>query len=165
MIQVTGSTKLAGAIVKQLNAVPIRIGDVLDPNCDIFINNAHVDFLQAELLYSVFKQWKDDPSKLIINISSRAGLPNLSKGYLYGAQKAALDHLSDNLIYNSDKKCRITTINLGMLEDELPSVSYSEVCDLIKYVINMPKHLEISRVFLQHSTNYQQVQSLKAKRY
>lgn len=165
MIQVTGSTKLAGAIVKYLGAVPIRIGDPLDKDCNVFINNAHVDFLQTETLYKVFSKWKDDPSKLIINISSRAGLPNLSKGYLYGAQKAALDHLTDNLVYNSDKQCRITTINLGMLEDELPSVSYREVCDLISYIICLPNHLEIPRIFLQNSYNYREVQKLKEYRY
>lgn len=165
MIQVTGSTKLAGSIIERFGAVPMRVGEALRDDCNIFINNAHVDFVQSELLYKIFKQWKDDPSKLIINISSRAGIPNLSKGYLYGAQKAALDHLSDNLVYNSDKKCRITTIGLGMLEDELPSVTYSEVCDLISFIICLPDHLEIPKVYLQNSFNYKQIQQLKEQRY
>lgn len=165
-IAITGSSKLAGSIIDRFGADSYRVDDNIDKsNYDVFINNAHVGFQQCFLLEEWCNAWYDDDSKLIINISSRAGLPNLSKGYMYASQKAALDHLSDNLLYNSDKKCRITTINLGMLEDELPSVSYSEVCDLIGYVLSMPKHLELPRVFLQHSRNYRKVQGLKSHRY
>lgn len=169
-ITVTGSSKLAAEIIKQLNATSVRIEEVLDgtfefSTCDVFINNAHVDFNQSYVLQTLFDKWKDDSSKLIINISSRAGLPNLSKGYMYAAQKAALDHLSENLTYNSNKQCRITTIGLGMLEDELPSVSYIEVVGLIECIIQLPQALEIPKIYLQHSCNYQTVQQLKAPRY
>jgi len=165
-IAVTGSSKLAGAIVDTFQADSIRIEDDVDKSqYDVFINNAHIGFSQTNLLYEWFAVWKDDPSKLIINISSRAGLPNLSKGYLYAAQKAALDHLADNLTYNSDKKCKITTINLGMLEDELPSLSYKEVCKTIDDVLQLSSHIEIPRIVMQHSHNYQDVQEQKKARY
>lgn len=165
-IAITGSSKLAGSIVDRFNANPIRVEDTIDKSLyDVFINNAHVGFNQAELLNDWFNEWRYDSSKLIINISSRAGLPNLSKGYMYASQKAALDHLADNLTYNSNKLCRITTINLGMLEDTLPSVKYEEVCDLIDYVLKLPVHLEIPRVFLQNSSNYESVQRLKSYRF
>lgn len=165
-IAVTGSSKLAGAIIERFNAYSFRINQDIDKSSfDIVINNAHVDFKQCDILMDWFTAWRYQSNKLIINISSRAGLSNLSKGYVYGAQKAALDHLSDNLTYNSDKQCKITTINLGMLEDELPSVTYSEVCDLIEYIIKLPHHLEIPRVFLQHSHNYVSVQKMKEVRY
>jgi len=161
-IAVTGNSKLAAEIKCRFNAIPFRIEDYVDKsNYDVFINNAHVGFKQCELLYDWYNEWRFDESKLIINISSRAGLPNLSKGFLYASQKAALDHLTDNLIYNSDKLCKITTINLGMLEDPLPSVSYKETCDLIEYILNLPKHLEIPRVFLQNRHNYKEIQTLK----
>ena len=102
-IAVTGSTKLAGAIVQQLSATSIRIEEDVDKSeFDVFINCAHVGFEQTRLLQEWFNAWSDDNTKLIINISSRAGLPNLSKGYTYGAQKAALDHMTDNLTYNCD---------------------------------------------------------------
>ena len=165
-IAITGTSKLADTLIKRLGAVPFRIEQDIDKTqFDVLINNAHVEFKQCDVLIKWFEQWRYDESKLIINVSSRAGLPNLSKGYLYGAQKAALDHLSDNLTYNSDKRCKITTINLGMLEDELPSVKYSEVADLIEYVMSLPVHLEIPRIFLQHRENYQGVQKAKAIRY
>ena len=165
-IAVTGSSKLAGAIVDTFNADSIRIEDDVDKSqYDVFINNAHVGFSQTNLLYQWFEAWRNDSSKLIINISSRAGLPNLSKGYLYAAQKAALDHLADNLTYNSDKMCKITTINLGMLEDDLPSLSYKDVCRTIQDVLQLSSHIEIPRIVLQHAHNYQDIQEQKKVRY
>lgn len=165
-IAITGSSKLAGSIIDRFGADSYRVDDKIDKSIyDVFINNAHVGFQQCFLLEEWCNAWRDDDSKLIINISSRAGLPNLSKGYMYAAQKAALDHLADNLLYNSNKKCRITTINLGMIEDSLPSVRYNEVCDLIDYILKTPIHLEIPRVFLQHAINYREVQNLKSCRY
>jgi len=165
-IAITGSSKLAGTISETFKADSLRVDQEVDKsNYDIFINNAHVGFRQCELLNEWFQAWRYDKDKHIINISSRASLPNLSKGYLYGAQKAALDHLADNLTYNSDKQCKITTVNLGMLEDELPSITYSEVCDLLKYIIQLPSHLEINRVFFQHTANYKEIQTLKEYRY
>lgn len=165
-IAITGSSKLAGSIINTFGADSYRVEDNIDKSrYDVFINNAHVEFEQTRLLHEWFQAWRYDASKLIINISSRAGLPNLSKGYMYGAQKAALDHLADNLTYNSDKKCRITTINLGMLEDDLPSLSYQEVCDLIDYILNLPIRLEIPRIFFQHSANYSHIQDMKSHRY
>lgn len=165
-IAVTGSSKLGGAIAQRFGATVLRVEQQADFNdFDVFVNNAHIDFCQTDLLARWFGVWCNDPTKMIINISSRAGLSNLSKGYMYAAQKAALDHMADNLIYNSNKKCRITTIGLGMMEENLPSLKYSEVCDLIDYVVHLPQHLEIPRIYLQHSHNYQDIQRLKSSWY
>lgn len=165
-IGVTGSSKLAGAIIERFKAESLRIELPIDfKSYDIFINNAHVDYTQSTLLFDWFKECCFDSTKTIINISSRAGLPNISKGYLYSSQKAALDQLADNLTFNSYKKCKIVTLNLGMLEDELPSLKYEEVCNLIEYIINLPNHIEMSRVVLQHSFSYKEVQELKSHRY
>ena len=38
---------------------------------DVFVNCAHVDFKQTELLNEAYNEWKNDNRKLIINISSR----------------------------------------------------------------------------------------------
>ena len=85
---------------------------------------------------------------------------------MYGAQKSALDHMADNITYNCDyKRCRISTIGLGMLVEDYSSLSYKEVCDMLEYVLNTPTHIEIPRLYIQHADNYTQVQSEKAARY
>ena len=144
---ITGKTKLAGAIISEFHEEQImdeviefescRVGENIPwKHYDIFINNACVGFSQADLLNDVFHEWRDDPNKLIINISSRAAKPNLSQGYLYSSQKAALNHLADNLVYNSDRRCGIVTLNLGLIEhDEVPSLTYEQITNTIGLIL------------------------------
>lgn len=160
---VTGSSKLAGAIINRFNADSFRIHDNIPfSEYDVFVNNAHVGFCQTTILKDWFDINGHDNTKLIINISSRAGLPNLSKGYIYAAQKASLDHLSDNLVYNSNKQARITTLCLGMIEEEEYSLKYNEICQLMDYIVNLPYNLEIPKMYFQHSYNYKEIQREKA---
>lgn len=173
-IALTGSSGLAAEISNVLSETcfetgekifsveGVRIEDNLDPEMyDVFINLAHIDFVQVNLLYKFYESWRDDSEKYILNISSRASKSNISKGYVYAAQKAALNHLSDNLVYNSNKKCRITTLNLGLLEHSLPSLKYKEVAQLVKYLLLLPKHIEIPDLTLQNAANYRKLQSEK----
>ena len=104
-----------------------------------------------------FNKWRKEKDKHIINISSRASQPNISKGYLYAAQKAALNHYTNNVVYNSDKLCRVTTLNLGLMKHKtLPSISYQDVADTIESVINT--NLDVPDITIQHTANYQKVQ-------
>ena len=84
---------------------------------------------------------------------------------MYSAQKASLNHLANNLVYNSDKQCRISTINLGLLNSKfyLPSVSHKEVADIVSYLIKMSEFtdLEYTELTVQNRANYQEVQSDK----
>lgn len=172
---ITGKTKLAGAITSELHDTKIGNQTIQIESCrvesdipwnyfDVFINCAHVDFKQTELLNEAFTEWKDDSKRLIINISSRAAKPNISKGYLYAAQKAALNHLADNLVYNSDRRCGIVTLNLGLLDhDEIPSLDYKDVTRTIAKIINEFYNFGsyISELTLQHPENYIENQKLK----
>ena len=179
-IAITGTTGLAAAIAGALQDHEIKTPRVEDitmngvhwfgfdydnPNhVDVLINHAHRGFRQTEILMHAYEAWKHDSSKYIINISSRAAQPNISKGYMYATQKASLNFLTNTLVYNSDKKCRITTINLGLLNNEdLPSVSHDEVADVISWLINMAEktELEVPEITLQHQENYLDVQSDK----
>ena len=179
-IAITVTTGLAAAIAGALQDHEIntpRVEDITmngvhwfgfdydNPNhVDVLINHAHRGFRQTEILMHAYEAWKHDSSKYIINISSRAAQPNISKGYMYATQKASLNFLTNTLVYNSDKKCRITTINLGLLNNEdLPSVSHDEVADVISWLINMAEktELEVPEITLQHQENYLDVQSDK----
>ena len=179
-IAITGTTGLAKAIAGALQDHTIqtpRVEDITmnglywygfdydNPNhVDVLINHAHRGFRQTEILMHAYEAWKKDSTKYIINIGSRAYQPNISKGYMYATQKASLNHLANNLVYNSDKQCRITTINLGLLNDkDLPSVTHDEVADVIRWLIRMAEftELEVPEITLQNRANYQDVQSDK----
>ena len=127
---------------------------------DVFINNRHRSFKQTELLMEVFEKWKYT-DKTIVNIVSRSKYPNISKGYLYSASKAALNHLSNSLRLISDKKCRIIDINPGLLNSDLPSLSYSEISDMIVWCINLPNHIEVGELSVWHNTPYKIISQMK----
>tara|TARA_R100000808_G_C2153121_1_gene163034 strand:- start:1088 stop:1615 length:528 start_codon:yes stop_codon:yes gene_type:complete len=128
---------------------------------NILINCEHHKFKQVELLDLYFNKWRNIKNKYIINISSRAAQPNISKGYLYASQKAALNHYTNNIVYNSDKVCRVTTLNLGLMKHKtLPSISYQDVADTIEWLID--SDLDIPDMTVQHPANYGQVQHAKS---
>ena len=92
-VVITGSSGLALNIGNTIAATPhigtihivthVRVEDVIDwSQYDAFINCVHVEFEQCFLLMDAFESWRYDDSKTIINISSRASQPNISKGYL-----------------------------------------------------------------------------------
>lgn len=171
-VAITGASGLAAAIAGALQDYSInhvRIEDIM--NCDwvweendVFINCAHLGFDQTKLLYQAYEAWQKDSSKYIINISSRAAQPNISQGYMYSAQKASLNHLTNSLVYNSNKQCRISTINLGLLNhDDLPSVTHDEVADIVRWLVRMAEftELEVPEITVQNRANYRDVQSDK----
>ena len=180
-IAITGSSGLAKIIKDTLEATP-HLGDTfrVDPirceditmngrNCwvfggyqpaDVLINLAHED--QAKILSIAHEAWEGEKTKYIINISSRASQPNISKGYMYASEKAHLNHLANNLQYNSNKRYKMTTLNLGLLNDEsLPSVKHQDVAGLIYKLITSYPDYDIADVTLQAHANYQSVQSDK----
>tara|TARA_R110002153_G_scaffold12060_4_gene45786 strand:+ start:110 stop:709 length:600 start_codon:yes stop_codon:yes gene_type:complete len=184
-IAITGSSGLAKTIKDTLEATPFkgkmikvdtpRIEDILmndvnwygfdniNPNhVDVLINFAHNDFDQTKILAIAHEAWRYDKTKQIINFSSRASQPNISKGYLYAAQKSSLNHLSNNLTYNSEKRYKLTTINLGLLNhEEIPSLTSQDVANVCYYLITAHPGIEIPEITIQAHANYQEVQSLK----
>ena len=156
---------------RTFEVTPIRVEDITmngencwiyngHTPCDVLINLAHQD--QAKILGITHRAWEGEKTKYIINISSRAAQPNISKGYEYASEKAQLNHLANNLSYNSKKRYKMTTINLGLLNDEnLPSVKHQDVAGLIYKLITAYPEYEITDVTLQAHANYQSVQSDK----
>jgi hypothetical protein len=169
---ITGTSKLSGALHQRIesshNITSTRVeGEIEWDNFDVFLNCAHVGFEQSYLLYESYLQWKDNPKKLIINFSSRAHKPNITKGLLYGAQKASLNHMCDNIVYNTDCECGVVVLNLGLLEDSLPSTSYEEVCDLVDNIVTdfYNGNSIMTEVTLQNKYNYTMLQKRKEERY
>ena len=160
---ITGRTKLAKAITFADSDIMVdsaRVEDAIQwHEYDIFINCAHVDFEQVNLLEEAVQARGNDENFTIVNISSRAARPNISPGKLYASQKAALNHMADNYKFNSDIRCNIQTINFGLLNHEyVSSISYEEAAKWVHTVIKNPT---ISDITLQHPENYNQVQADK----
>lgn len=135
-------------------------------NCNVFINNASSGFHQAEVFSHVYDLWRRDEDKYIINIGSRASNPNISKGYVYAANKNALVHLTNNFTYNDEnKRCRVSTIDLGLIDGTHPieGLHRNDVMVMIDYLLALPERLEIPHLTLHHRANYQEVQKRKAK--
>ena len=180
-VAITGSSGLAKIIKDTLEATPfggqtievtpIRCDDITMNGtqcwifsgykpCDVLINLAHQD--QSKILSIAHEAWEGEKTKTIINISSRASQPNISKGYVYASEKAQLNHLANNYQYNSKKRYKMTTLNLGLLDDEnLPSVKHQDVAGLIHKLITTYPDYEIPEITLQAHANYQGVQSDK----
>lgn len=167
-IAITGSTGLAKVLKNTLeyecfDSYRVEQGVLIKEHYDVFINLAHVNYYQTYLLEEWATAWRHQSDKTIINISSRAAFSNVSKGYHYAAEKASLDHLADNLTYNSDYLCKIVTLNLGMMESSrYDSISYEDVADAVKWILERPAHVEINRMTIQHREPYQKVQRKKA---
>ena len=179
-VAITGSSGLAKTIKDTLEATPFK-GDTIEvhtprmeditmngmnwwgwANVDVLINFAHDDFEQTKILQYAHDSWVDKEDKYIINFSSRASQPNISKGYLYASAKASLNHLANNLQYNSDKKYKMTTLNLGLLNSPMHSISRQEVAGLVHKLITSYPEIEIADMTIQAHHNYQGVQELKS---
>lgn len=59
-----------------------KVADQIAP-CDMFINNAQVGFAQTELLFEMWKRWRELKNKHIINISTILTTMNGSPGGAY----------------------------------------------------------------------------------
>lgn len=131
-------------------------------HCDIFINNAHSGFSQVELFLSLYQLWRCDSSKLIINIGSRAAEPNISLGFEYSASKAALMHAVKSAVFlDEGKLCRVSLLNLGLLNSDLPSLSYGSVLLAINHIISLDSVVEMPIVYLNNAAPYPYVQAQK----
>lgn len=80
-------------------------------NCDVFINNAAAGYGQTELFIELFKAWRDNPHKTIINVGSRIAeinqLPSSHYDLLsYQASKLILREMSSRVAGECQVKYR-----------------------------------------------------------
>lgn len=131
-------------------------------NSDVFINNAYSSNAQTELFTLFFKNWMYDESKTIVNISSQSKYPGQSVNWSgYSAYKASLNHQAYLCAFKTDRKCRIITINPGLVKTDLTSetqltskgmLSPEEVAQTVKYVIELPQHIEVGELSLWYKS-------------
>ena len=90
-------------------------------NCDVFVNNAHNNFSQLELLFKLWEQWHDEP-KLIININSMICQVSWPYEYhhlvsKYKIHKLSLDKAVKEL-QQTPSKCQISQIEFGFVDTD-----------------------------------------------
>lgn len=131
-------------------------------NSDVFINNAYSSNSQTELFTLFFKNWMYDENKTIINISSQSKYPGQSVNWSgYSAYKASLNHQAYLCAFKTDRKCRIITINPGLVKTDMTldaqqvskgMLTPEEVAWSVKYAVELPQHIEIGEMSLWYKS-------------
>ena len=180
-VSITGHSKGIGkAISDTLNKTYLIHGfsrsngyDISTPNgrdlilnkgkaSDIFINNAYYQNAQTELFTLFFEEWMHDESKTIVNISSQSKYPGMSRNWSgYSAYKASLNHQAYLCGFKTNRKCRIITINPGLVKTGMTidaqknskgMITPVEVATAVKWTISQPQHIEIGELSLWYKS-------------
>lgn len=104
--------------------------------CDMFINNTHFDFGQMKLLGKMFVAWQDQPTKIIVNISSESSYHQKDTLRPYSIQKIALDEQTKQL-QRFENGPKIINVRPGYFDTKVQGgMKIETVADVIMYAIN-----------------------------
>lgn len=137
--QVIGLSKRHGHNIRNIPKIISHI----EP-CDVFVNNAQDGFAQTELLFEMYKLWKGQSGKRIINISTimashpTSVLPGIEM-IAYRNQKVTLEEAHRQLQYLQDWP-RLTLIRPGAVATQPGQSSpmpYANVDEWAKTVVHL----------------------------
>lgn len=140
-----------------------KLNFTLDIDPDLTGYDGFINFRlkhQLDVLINVFNRWSNE-NKIIINIGSRSKYPNLSKGFSYAAQNAALSHMSNSIRFLSDKQCRVVDINPGLIDSKLPCISWDDVSNALIWILSLPDNIEIGELSIWDKTPYHLISKMK----
>ena len=151
--EVVGLSKRHGHNIKNIPKIVAHI-----ESCDMFINNAQAGFAQTELLFEMYKLWKGQAGKHIVNISTImttqpvSPLPGIDM-IAYRNQKIALEEAHRQLQYLQDWP-KLTLVRPGAVATQPGQTSprpYADVdhwaAALIK-ILDTGPDLEVSEISL-----------------
>jgi NAD(P)-dependent dehydrogenase (short-subunit alcohol dehydrogenase family) len=123
-------------------------------DADVFINNAYAPTAQRILLQKIFQVWREDSTKTIINMSSKAKYFPVGHNQLteYTLEKRMLSEEFQRCQFYSNKKCRLIGINPGFVETAMtesmnvPKLSPEVVVEAIVWALGMPQEVEIGEL-------------------
>jgi NADP-dependent 3-hydroxy acid dehydrogenase YdfG len=125
---------------------------------DVFINNAYAPNAQIILLHKIFEAWRDDPTKTIINMGSKAkyfptgqvqATPTMAQ---YTLNKRMLTEETQRMQFYSQKQCRIISINPGFVDTamtqqlERSKLTPEAIADSVMWALEMPQDVEIGEL-------------------
>lgn len=123
-------------------------------DADVFVNNAYAPIAQRILLQKIFEAWREDSTKTIINMSSKAKYFPVGHNQLteYTLEKRMLSEEFQRCQFYSNKKCRLIGINPGFVETTMtegmnvPKLSPEVVAEAIMWALDMPQEVEIGEL-------------------
>lgn len=112
-------------------------------HADIFINNAYHETDQELLFELLLKNWKEDTSKTIVNINSRAHYSSVGAS-TYSDSKISLWESSRK--YLTNRKCRIINVSPGYVDTDMVAhqrgkvnmITAKQCAEYIKWAIEQP---------------------------
>jgi NAD(P)-dependent dehydrogenase (short-subunit alcohol dehydrogenase family) len=121
-------------------------------DCDVFVNNAWSDFYQNNLFEEMFTVWQHQPSKTIVNISSRAkywSAPSTDLNMYYMSKKQ-LNHSAYKKMFEKNR-CKVITINPGYVSDnsdhsDRPTITTAQLAETINWCLTQPPGVEIGEL-------------------
>ena len=121
-------------------------------NCDVFINNAHDQFAQIDLLYVLWEEWKYNKEKQIVCISSLRPDYNANRVLPYSVEKCALDHTCEQLQMISSP-CRVINIKPGFVDtprvadrNVVHKMDPNYIAEVILWSLKQPEYLMTLRI-------------------
>jgi len=125
-------------------------------DCDVFINNAFHETAQQHLFEHMFKQWRYDNTKTIVNISSRAGYNLDWPGWVvskYSNSKENLNKKFREYLLLTSRKCRMISFNPGYIDTDMiadkpdvPRLTTQQAAEMVAWCINQPSRIEIGEL-------------------
>lgn len=123
-----------------------HVANLIDP-CDLFINNAQIQYAQTELLYAVWQRWQGQAGKYIWNISTQMTeqpiniIPDGQDDLImsqYRNQKIALEAASRQLQFK-DQWPQLSIIRPGGVatQEKFDNKNKSDVDVWVKSVIDI----------------------------
>ena len=158
--EIVGLSRRNGHNIRNISKIVPHI-----EHCDMFINNAQAGFAQTELLFEIYKLWKGQAGKRIINISTImttqpvSTLPGIDM-IAYRNQKVALEEAHGQLKHLQDWP-KLTLIKPGAVATQSGQHSpmpYADVDKWAQTIVNIltmaGPTLDVSELSL--GVNYEQ---------
>ena len=161
--EVVGASTSTGINVMRPKSV---ISWIEKENTDVFVNNVYAPNSQCNILYQLYEKWQYE-DKLIINMSSTSGESHthfqqmgFNKDWTpYVSDKARLNFASLYLSerFNEHHKCKVTNVAAGFVDTQAVAMfkpfikeycfmQPEDVANIVKWVIDTPKHLQIRKI-------------------